>query len=72
MLFIHKFFVNTHQQVPLGRWISVIMNHDILEIKYKLKKDREILVKNNIDPYELNRNKNLKDKLVSNLPFIDW
>jgi hypothetical protein len=48
------------------------MNHDILEIKYKLKKDREILVKNNIDPYELNRNKNLKDKLVSNLPFIDW
>lgn len=75
MLFIHKFFVNTHQQVPLGRWISVILNHDILEIKYKLKKNREILIKNNIDPYELNKNnknRDHKDKLVSNLPFIDW
>ena len=72
MLFIHKFFVNTHQRVPLGRWISVIMNHDILEIKYKLKKERATLVKHNIDPYELNKNRNLKDKLVSNLPFIDW
>lgn len=72
MFSIIKFLTTTHQPVPLGRWISVTNNHDILEIKYKLKKERQILLKKNIDPYELNKIKNPKENLVSNLPFIDW
>ena len=73
MLSILKFFLKNQSPMPLGRWISVRLNQDILSIKYKLKKERQILLENNIDPYKLNRvHKDPKEKLVSNLPFIDW
>jgi hypothetical protein len=62
-----------HKPLPLGRWSSVNSNHDILLIKYKLKKQRQKLKENNIDPYILNKKKlDQKESLVSNYPFIDW
>jgi len=73
MLSILKYFFKNQPPMPLGRWISVKLNQDVLDIKYRLKKERQILLKNNIDPYKLNRDfKDPKEKLVSNLPFIDW
>jgi hypothetical protein len=51
-----KLFTKTsHPPLPLGRWSSVCTNNDILEIKYQLKKDSELIKKNGIDPFELNR-----------------
>lgn len=70
MLSFVKSFFYLHKPLPLGRWLSVTTNHDILEIKYSLKKERQL--QNNIDPYEMNRMKDSKEKLVSNFVFIDW
>jgi hypothetical protein len=62
----------SHPPLPLGRWCSVTSNHDILETKYKLKRDRDILIKNGVDPYELNKVEKSKEKIVSNYLFLDW
>jgi hypothetical protein len=70
---LFKFFTKiSHPQVPLGRWCSVTNNHDILELKYQLKKDREKIFKNGLDPYELNKVEKAKEKIVSKFVLIDW
>jgi hypothetical protein len=55
----------SHPPLPLGRWSSVTRNHDILEIKYQLKKEREKILKNGIDPYELNKVKKPNEEITS-------
>ena len=70
--FIKLITKETHKPPPLGRWCSVNKNHNILDIKYKLKIERQRIKENKIDPYELNRIIEPKEKLVSNYPFIDW
>ena len=63
MLALLKYFTKvSHPPLPLGRWSSVTKNHDILEIKYQLKKEREKMLKNGVDPYELNKVKKQKKR----------
>ena len=62
----------SHPPLPLGRWSSVTNHHDILETKYKLKRDRDILIKNGIDPYEVNKVEKSKEKIVSRFIFVEW
>ena len=62
----------SHPPLPLGRWCSVTSNHDILETKYKLKRDRDIFIKNGVDPYELNKVEKSKENIVSRFIFVEW
>jgi hypothetical protein len=78
MLALLKYFGKvSHPPLPLGRWSSVTKNHDILETKYQLKKEREKLLKNGVDPYELNKVKKSKEeiaseKIASRFILINW
>jgi len=78
MLALLKYFRKaSHPPLPLGRWSSVTKNHDILETKYQLKKEREKLLKNGVDPYELNKVKKSKvdtasEEIASRFILIDW
>ena len=53
------FYKDSHSPLPLGRWLSVTKNHDILEVKYKSKIKRHMLLEQNIDPYQ--KFKDIKD-----------
>ena len=61
-----------HRFVSFKGWCERQVSKISEKVGRDVKKDREKIIKEGLDPYEINKVEKQKEEIVSNFMFIEW